>query len=38
MGLTTAALVQHISGETYTLGTTPVWVRREHDNRPGVRC
>lgn len=31
------AMVQHIAGETYTLGTTPVWVRRaDHFNRKGV--
>ena len=27
------AMVQHVAGETYTLGTTPVWVRRSIGNR-----
>ena len=27
------ALVQHVAGETYTLGTTPVWVRRTEKER-----
>ena len=28
---------QHVAGETYTLGTTPVWVRRDKGERKGVR-
>lgn len=27
------AMVQHVAGETYTLGTTPVWVRRTEKER-----
>ncbi|MDA8122453.1 MAG: hypothetical protein M0Z38_07810 [Deltaproteobacteria bacterium] len=27
------AMVQHLAGETYTLGTTPVWVRQTEDFR-----